>query len=35
MKHFWQGQAKKFKFEVRTVNFDPLEEELIQTIKRI
>lgn len=28
VKNFWREQAKKFKFDVKAVNFDPLEEEL-------
>ncbi|MCK5474028.1 MAG: class I SAM-dependent methyltransferase [Candidatus Aenigmarchaeota archaeon] len=31
MKDFWEGQAKKFKYNVQTVNFDPLCEDLEMT----
>lgn len=28
MKDFWQNQAKEYKFDLKAVNFDPLEEDL-------
>jgi len=28
MKDFWEKQAKEYKFDVKAVNFDPIEEEL-------